>query len=471
MIAGCYFYMSFIPAYIFLMIGFVGINYLAGLKLSQPDFKYRRLIFWTALSINLLALCCLRYLNFLDLGIVLFAKQLHWNLSIPAPNIIAPLGISFQVFQAISYLIEVYRGNFKAKTDLLDLALYFIFFPIVVSGPIERPKNLIPQFTQKHSFTYAQVTGGLKLIAWGIFKKLVIADRLGLLVDPIYNAPKNYSGMPLLVATIAYAFQIYYDFSGYTDMARGVAQVLGFNISINFNQPYLAVSVSDFWRRWHISLSNWLRDYIYYPLLRNNFFRKIPGKLQLAFLITFGISGLWHGPSFHYVVWGGLHGLYLALLVWLEKPNQALQAFFSRIHLSGPFHLFNVVGTFFLVCFAWIFFRANHLNDSLFIINKIAHNLDLNGLKQLADLLGVTLGNNYPVKLMLPNLSGLWIVLILALQIVFAEIVQTILGSQKLSRQFASLPFAARWFGYYALVAMILVFGVADISKFIYFQF
>ena len=469
--AGCVFYMSFYPAYIFLIAGFVVVNFAAGRKLLDLKAANRKAVFYAAILTDLLILGLFKYLNFLGAGLSQLAGLFQWNLSFSALNILAPVGLSFQVFQALAYLIEVYRSNFKEKTPIADLALYFLFFPIVISGPIERPKNLLPQFNQNHAFDYYQVTTGLKWIAWGLFKKMVIADRLSLLVDPIYAAPQNYSGVLLLLATLAYAFQIYYDFSGYTDIARGTARILGFNLSLNFDRPYFAVSIADFWRRWHISLSNWLRDYIYYPLLRVKFLRKFAWRLQVAFLITFLISGIWHGAAKHFIVWGLLHGIFLAVSVWTDKPLDALEVYFSKFHAAQVFRLLRVAGTFALVCLAWIFFRANDVSDSLAIIAKLLQPANLKDLAQLPAILGTTLGNNYPVKLLQPNLSGFSIGAILLFQIMLAELIQYILTREDLSRRFARLPGLLRWACYYGLIFMILSFGTADISKFIYFQF
>src|SRR5262245_25802672 len=267
LIASCYFYMAFIPVYI-LILGFtIVIDYIAGILIEDAQGKKRKFLLIASLIANVGVLFVFKYFNFLansftDLATALSGQQVaHIGL-----RIILPIGLSFHTFQSMSYTIEVYRGNQKAERHFGIYALYVMFYPQLVAGPIERPQNLLPQFRQNHNFDYQRVTSGLRLMAWGLFKKTVVADRLALFVNKIYAEPGSFDGPVLLLATLFFAFQIYCDFSGYSEIAIGSARVMGFNLMQNFDRPYHARSISEFWRRWHISLSTWFRDYLYFPL-------------------------------------------------------------------------------------------------------------------------------------------------------------------------------------------------------------
>ena len=253
-------------------------------------------------------LAVFKYMNFLTSSFSGLAGLFGWQLPNAAVNIILPIGLSFHTFQSLSYVIEVYRGNQKAERNFIIYATYVMFFPQLVAGPIERPQNLLHQFREWHRVNYINITSGLKRMAWGFFKKLVVADRLALYVNDVYKAPREYNGLQLSLATFFFAYQIYCDFSGYSDIAIGAAQVMGFKLMENFRTPYDSLSVSEFWRRWHISLSTWFKDYVYIPLGGR---RVGVGRYVINILITFGISGLWHGASWTYLWWGLLNGVYL----------------------------------------------------------------------------------------------------------------------------------------------------------------
>jgi D-alanyl-lipoteichoic acid acyltransferase DltB (MBOAT superfamily) len=241
--------------------------------------------------------------------------MIHWNYSIHTLSIILPIGLSFHTFQSLSYVIEVYKGHQKAERHLGIYALYVMFFPQLVAGPIERPQNLLHQIREQHIIKYDRVIYGLELMLWGFFQKIVVADRLSLMVNPIYNHVHDYNGLSLIIATLFFSIQIYCDFAGYSNIAIGSAKILGFSLMNNFKQPYLASSVTDFWRKWHISLSTWFRDYIYIPLGGN---RVGKFKLYRNILITFLISGLWHGANWTFIIWGALHGTYIIIAI---KPE------------------------------------------------------------------------------------------------------------------------------------------------------
>ena len=314
--ASCYFYMAFLPIYI-LILGFtILIDYFAGIYIEKSIGKRRKVFLIVSLIANIGVLAIFKYFNFLNGNLSFFLNSLGYHNSIPNLSILLPIGLSFHTFQAMSYTIEVYRGRQKAEKHFGIYSLYVMFYPQLVAGPIERPQNMLHQFYEDHSFEYSRVTSGLKLMAWGFFKKIVIADRLALVVNTVYNNSAIYQGFPLVMATFFFAFQIYCDFSGYSDIAIGAAEVMGFKFMKNFNRPYFSQSIAEFWRRWHISLSTWFRDYVYFSLGGS----KVK-NLRLCFniVITFLISGLWHGANWTYIIWGGLNGLLLIIETMFSK--------------------------------------------------------------------------------------------------------------------------------------------------------
>ncbi|MDR1469740.1 MAG: hypothetical protein LBT00_10650 [Spirochaetaceae bacterium] len=304
-----FFYACWNPAYLVLILFSVAVTWTAGLLMEGRSRARKKLILALSLVLNLAILFFFKYYNFFA-GTVnaLFAGTQSGAMGVfPALNVLLPAGISFYTFQALGYSVDVYRGTIPAERNLITYALFVTFFPQLVAGPIERTASLLPQFTTNHHFDYDRVTAGLKLAAWGMFKKVMIADRLAIYVNAVYENPGVFPAPALLLATFLFAFQIYCDFSGYSDIAVGTAQVLGFRLMANFRAPYFAASIGDFWRRWHISLSTWLKDYVYIPLGGN---RKGALRRNLNLLITFALSGLWHGAAWHFVFWGLLHGLF-----------------------------------------------------------------------------------------------------------------------------------------------------------------
>lgn len=276
-------------------------------------------------------------------------QHTHW---------VFPLGLSFFTFQSISYIADVYQKKIAAERNLLMIAMFVGFFPTITSGPVQRAGKLIPQLKSVHSFDYDNATDGMKLFAWGMFKKLMIADRIAIYVDYVYDNIPSSHGLALLLATVLYSFQIYCDFSGYSDMAIGVARYFGFDAGRNFDHPYLSQSVGEFWRRWHISLSSWLRDYIYIPLGGS---RVALPRIYLNLMITFLVSGVWHGTGWCFIAWALIHGLYQCV----GRATRPLQ---EKLRIPATV---KVVITFCLVSFAWIFFRAENLGDALHMIQKI----------------------------------------------------------------------------------------------------
>ena len=353
LLCSCYFYMAFIPIYI-LILGFtIVVDYFAGIYIENAEGRRRKLYLIFSLIANIGVLSVFKYYNFLNGNLSFLLTGFGMTNPVPYLSILLPIGLSFHTFQAMSYTIEVYRGNQNAERHFGIYSLYVMFFPQLVAGPIERPQNLIHQFREKYDFDYNRVTSGLKLMVWGLFKKVVIADRLAVIVDSVYNNPEQYNSFSLIVATVFFSFQIYCDFSGYSDMAIGAARILGFKLMINFNNPYQSKSFHEFWTRWHISLSTWFRDYLYISLGGNRV--TIP-RWYLNLFIVFLISGLWHGASWTFVVWGALHGFYLVFELITKGTRRRIN---KIIHLDKlPF--LSAITTFSFVTFAWIFFRANN---------------------------------------------------------------------------------------------------------------
>lgn len=447
--ASYYFYMSWRPEYVVLIALSTATAYWTGSALDKTtDTAKRKSYVGISLVINLGILFSFKYFNFLNGSIRSFFQNLGFTYPIPDLKFLLPVGISFYTFQVLSYTIDVYRGHTRHEKNWGVLALYVSFFPQLVAGPIERSNRLLPQFFRNVSFDAARVSSGLRLMLWGFFKKILIADRLSVLVDQVYNNAGTYSGWPLIIATYAFAFQIYCDFSGYSDIAIGAARVLGFDLMTNFRQPYLSRSVREFWTRWHISLSTWFRDYVYIPLGGG---RVGTAKLYRNLAVVFLLSGLWHGAAWTFLVWGALHA---ALIIGSQvtKPVRSRAGRILRLNKAPAIsNALRVLVTFHLVTFAWIFFRANSLPDAFHVIRTAFSGLDE----------GIT-GN---LGLDIVQLS------IAAAAVVVMEIVQSLQAHGLLDRIRRNSPVAVRW-AVYALVVLVLLNLRTPIrSPFIYFQF
>ena len=329
--ASCFFYISFIPAYILILALTILVDYYAVIQIDKSQGRRRKLFLIFSIVITCVILFIFKYFNFFNSNISSLAAFLHWNYPIKYLNIILPIGLSFHTFQSLSYVIEVYRGNQKPEKHFGIYALYVMFYPQLVAGPIERPQNLLHQFWEKHSFDYENARTGLMMMLWGLFKKVVIADRLSVYVNAVYDHPHQFTGLPVILATIFFAFQIYCDFSGYSDIAIGAARVMGFRLMTNFSYPYSSQSIGEFWKRWHISLSTWFKDYVYISLGGN---RVSIRRLYFNLLITFLISGLWHGANWTFVIWGGLNGLYLIVESYKNPLWQKVKSVFNYSFLK-----------------------------------------------------------------------------------------------------------------------------------------
>ncbi|MBV6397288.1 MAG: Peptidoglycan O-acetyltransferase [Anaerolineales bacterium] len=466
--ASAYFYMAFIPAYILILLATILVDYFSGLAIEKAEGKRRRGFLILSLAANLGMLGFFKYFNFFNANAAALAHWLDWNYPIPSLNILLPIGLSFHTFQSMAYTIEVYRGNQKAERHIGILALYVLFYPQLVAGPIERPAHMLPQFREAHKFDYQNAADGLRLMAWGFFKKLVIADRLALLVNPVFAEPSGYPGPLLALAALAFSYQIYCDFSGYSDIAIGAARVMGFRLMTNFDRPYSSHSFSEFWRRWHISLSSWFRDYFYISLGGN----RVPTwRHSLNIFLTFLVSGLWHGANWTFVIWGMLHGIYLIAEQWMKRPREAMFRFLRLGRAPRLQKALEWLAVFSLVSLAWIFFRAPSLAAALDYIQRIGRHWEPAGASLLFEQIRVTLGQNFPPAILFSSLNGAQVLIIVVLQILFLEAVQRLQRQQPLERILAAQPAILRWGAYYALLANILLFGAFEQTTFIYFQF
>ncbi|GHV91063.1 alginate O-acetyltransferase [Spirochaetia bacterium] len=468
LVASLFFYMCWNPVYLCLILFSVAVTWTSGILMDGRSMRRKKLILASSLILNLAVLFFFKYYNFFAGTVNSLFGQSGARATLPALNVLLPVGISFYTFQALGYSIDVYRGTVKAERNFLSYALFVTFFPQLVAGPIERTGNLLPQFKADHHFDYDRVTSGLKLAAWGMFKKVVIADRLAVYVNGVYGNPGVYPASALLLATFFFAFQIYCDFSGYSDIAIGTARVLGFNLMTNFRKPYFSQSITEFWRRWHISLSTWLKDYLYIPLGGN---RKGPGRQKLNLLITFLISGLWHGAAWHFVFWGLLHGLFQIIERSIPKRVNA------ALNKVPPV---RVCITFLLVCFAWVFFRAGSVSDAFLIVRKFA-SLPVEWVGYLAELpqrgivntvraafqLGASnQGITHPIT-GFGMIAFAFAVLSIVILVGADAWSKNITGTSRIIR----LPLVMRWAGYYALILVIMSSWSVDTSEFIYFTF
>lgn len=343
------------------------IDYTVGLRLERAtEPRARKLLLAISVIANLSILGFFKYFNFFAESAVDLLHLLGMQASYTTLHIVLPVGISFYTFQTMSYTIDVYRGELKPTRNLLDFALFVSFFPQLVAGPIERAVNLLPQVQKARSIRFEQVQAGAFLILWGYFKKMVVADNMGLIADQVFNHYTDHHGLALLVGVLAFTFQIFGDFSGYSDIARGVSKLMGFELMVNFRLPYFALNPSDFWARWHISLSSWLRDYLYIPLGGN---RKGSGSTLRNLALTMLLGGLWHGASWNFVLWGGFHGaILIAYRLWDKHPEH-LDPWGGRY--SYPRVLAKMLLMFTLTVIGWILFRAHTLHQIGYFFSHI----------------------------------------------------------------------------------------------------
>lgn len=459
-----YFYMCWKPEFIILIIISTFIDYYCGLKMGRTKEKKKRKKFLLlSLFVNLGMLFFFKYFNFFSVSVHDFCNSINIFYDMPAFKVLLPVGISFYTFQTLSYTIDVYKGEKTPEKHLGIFALYVAFFPQLVAGPIERSTCLLPQFFEKHEFSYNRVVSGLRLMLWGFYKKVVVADSLAPLVDGIFDNPEAVTDIPgigFTVATVLFAFQIFCDFSGYSDIAIGTSRVLGYRLMKNFNRPYYSKSIGEFWGRWHISLSTWFRDYVYIPLGGN---RTSKMRYYANLIIVFLVSGLWHGANWTFVAWGALHGTYLVTGIWTFRLRSA---FVKKIHLSNfPFLLkcSQVAITFAMVCLAWIFFRAQTVGEAFFIIR----NLFTGYGEWIQRWIQGGEGKLSPFYLGQPSGDLYRAVLAIALM----EAVHLLQRKEGFGERVAQMPFYLRWPAYYLFAFLILAFWEKGGNEFIYFQF
>ncbi|UCC39015.1 MAG: MBOAT family protein [Candidatus Aminicenantes bacterium] len=462
--ASYYFYMCWKVEYVLLIIVSTLIIYWTGIQIAKHQIRSKKRMFLIlALVSNLGILFLFKYFSFFNDSLRSVINLMNIFYNVPSFNVLLPVGISFYTFQALSYSIDVYRGKREPERHLGVFALYVAFFPQLVSGPIERSTRLLPQFYKKHDFDYQRVTDGLKLMTWGFFKKIVIADRLAILVNQVYNHPTDYHGTLLLIATYFFAFQIYCDFSGYTDIAIGAAEVMGFELMDNFKRPYFSKSISEFWRRWHISLSSWFRDYVYIPLGGN---RVKKWRWYYNLIVVFLITGLWHGARWTFVIWGGLHGFYYIFSMWTKQSRGKLSKLFHLNRLPSIDKILKVFITFHLVLLGWIFFRANSLSDAIHIIWSIFKEVGyiITHLAELGPVEDIIFGGKALD-------FGMYEIIFSLLLILFMESVHLFQRKRRVRLWLSEKPVWFRWSVYCVIVLVILYFGIFGEKEFIYFQF
>ncbi|MDR2056693.1 MAG: MBOAT family protein [Dysgonamonadaceae bacterium] len=439
--------MNWNPLYGLLILFSTIVTWLCALFLNQKEKREKKkIILFCALILNLGILVLFKYADFITLNINDLFQTFHIKWEVPFLDLLLPVGISFYTFQAIGYTIDVYKGTISAEKNFITYALFISFFPQLVAGPIERAKNLLPQFHRTHHFDTANFVQGARLILWGYFMKIVVSDRLAIYVNFAYGNISYHNTITLIVATIFFAFQIYCDFGGYSNIAIGCAKIMGFDLMANFKRPYLSTSAIEFWRRWHISLSTWFRDYVYIPLGGN---RCSKGRNYLNIFITFTISGLWHGANWTFIVWGALNGIFQIIEKFTAGFRKKWADFFCLSKIPIVVYGFNVLFTFTIITITWVFFRAGSMNIALQIFDK---------------LLNVHRGPLFTLPLQ-ALLYGSCFTLVL----IVSDFLQERNGDKHFFLENKSA--LVRYVTYLSLVIIILLFGVFDSSRFIYFQF
>ena len=460
--ASCVFYMFFIPVYIFILIFTIIIDYIAGIMIENAEGTRRKMFLVMSLIANIGVLAVFKYFNFFTSNVNELLAGFHIvGHSLPLLKIILPIGLSFHTFQAMSYTIEVYRGHQKAERHFGIYSLYVMFYPQLVAGPIERPQNLLPQFRTEHHFDYDKVTSGLRLMAWGMFKKVVIADRLSIIVNGVYDHPQDHHGISVLMAMFFFSIQIYCDFSGYSDIAIGSARVMGFTLMRNFRTPYFSRNIAEFWKRWHISLSTWFRDYLYISLGGNRVSR---WRSYLNQFIVFIVSGFWHGANWTFIIWGGLHGIFVILARIAEPARKRLRAIIGINTEAYWFRGYEVITTFILVTIAWVFFRADSFRIALSMFVRLSHGLktDISTMIHTHSVLGV-----------MGFFQGIdpldWLVIVVSFIVLFA--VDWMQFRISVNEWLVKRNVFFRWAIYFGIVYFILFLGKFESQQFIYFQF
>lgn len=465
LLASCIFYMAFVPKYVLILFALITLDFFLAQIIERNTGRARLICLWISIAGNVGMLAWFKYFNFLNANVALLAHFLHWNYPLILLSFALPLGLSFHVFQSLSYVIEVYRGKFQAEKNYLRYALYVMFFPQLVAGPIERPAHLLPQFKKEHPFVEANAVEGLERMLWGFFKKLVIADNIAPIVDHIYASGTS-DGPILILGSILFVYQLYCDFSGYSDIAVGTAKVLGYEITENFNRPFAARSINEFWRRWHISLSSWLRDYLYYPLYFSikPGFRSLLVPIYTSTLVTFVLIGLWHGANWTFAIMGALFGIYIIIGSVTEVWRKRLWSWTRLSRVPTLHYMLQVVITFLLATFAFIFFRAPSISEAWHIVLNLG-----SGLGKLLDIRYVWHDLFGPPALT-TSISKIAFASTL-FAIVIMEGVQYLQEKEKTMSPWTTWRVPLRTLWAYGLIFSILWFGNLGPAPFIYFKF
>ncbi|MBR5808877.1 MAG: MBOAT family protein [Clostridia bacterium] len=456
--ASYYFYSCWNAHYALLMATSTVITYLSGLFIDRGKTDTgRKISVAVSFVLNLAILFYFKYFYFTMDNINMVRAMLGLSSLEPKFDVILPVGISFYTFQALSYTMDVYRKEITPEKNIFRYALFVSFFPQLVAGPIERSKNLLTQLREEHRFDYNRVRYGLLVMLWGFFLKLVIADRAAILVNTVYDKSSEFGGAILLLATICFAVQIYCDFASYSLIAKGAAKVMGFELMDNFRQPYFSTSIAEFWRRWHISLSSWFKDYLYIPLGGN---RKGTIRKYLNLMIVFLVSGLWHGASWNFVIWGFLHGIYQILGSVTLNARKFCCEILHIDRKTSHYKLFQRVITFTLVTFGWIFFRSEGLTQAVTIVKNIFTNFEPWAMWNMITEIGLDSAN-------------LIMLLLSCVLLIFVSKKEQ--SGISVFERVEKMHILARWPVYFGLLFAVLIFGIYgpgfEASQFIYFQF
>jgi D-alanyl-lipoteichoic acid acyltransferase DltB (MBOAT superfamily) len=449
LVASCYFYMSFVPVYILILLATILIDYTMGMLIAGAEGRRRKLYLLISIVSTCAVLFVFKYYNFFALTGRNFGQIFGLTPNLPLSHFILPIGLSFHTFQSLSYVIEVYRGRQEPERHFGIYSLYVMFYPQLVAGPIERPQNLLHQFYEHHPFKVENLMRGLSMMAWGYFQKMVIADRAATYVNKAYGSWQRCSGLELLIATVLFAVQIYADFAGYSSIAIGAARVMGFELMTNFNHPYFAKSIGEFWRRWHISLSTWFRDYVYFPLFGDHV--TIP-RHYLNLVITFTISGLWHGANWTFIIWGLYHGVLLVLEGLLRKWYLRHGMVWAAIRR---------IVTLTLVLIGFVLFRSQSITQAVGILGRIARSTSLT-MPSIKEAILFATGDSSALAMMTALLlltTGMFVI----------EGLQE--GRHLFFKQ--QITQSVRWqaVAVVLLFQAIMLFGILRASSFIYFQF
>ncbi len=436
LVASYYFYFSIQPEYLVLLILSTLVNYLLGRGLEAYP-KRKKMLLGVGLLFNLGILFFFKYFNFFGEQLNAIFSSFSLNLKIPQHSLILPIGISFYTFMALGYILDVYWGDIKSQRNLLTFSVYLAFFPQILCGPIGRAKNLFKQFSSEHPLLYDNFANGFRLVLWGLFKKMVVADNIGAYVDAVYNNIPMHSTLTLIVTTLLYPLQLYADFGGYSDIARGVAKLLGFDLMVNFRTPYVnSTSVTDYWKRNHISLTSWLRDYVFFPFMGTS---SSKGKVYLGIVIMFLASGIWHGVGWMFIIWGAIQALYLIVedLAGWDKKFVG-----NKISIS-----FKKTFTYIVIAIGLVFFR-------------------LPSIKELGHMLNSLLSSNWTLFMGGSSNSAF-----IAIGVVILLVLEMMLDKKQMDQWIAEKHLVLRWGTYLSLMTVTLLIGVLDGQDFIYFQF